>query len=72
METVIIHLLTSKKLSTRSAALAKPVCESEGLELIHVEYQRESGGRILRLYIDKPDGSTWMIVPLSAARWGIL
>lgn len=35
---------------------AEPLCESEGLELVHVEYQRESGGRILRLYIDKPGG----------------
>ena len=26
------------------------------LELIQVEYQRESNGRILRLYVDKPDG----------------
>ena len=37
-------------------ALAEPLCESEGLELIQVEYQRESAGRILRLYIDKPGG----------------
>ena len=34
----------------------RPVCESEGMELVHVEFQREPGGRILRLYIDKPDG----------------
>jgi ribosome maturation factor RimP len=37
-------------------SLAEPLCESEGLELIQVEYQRESAGRILRLYVDKPDG----------------
>jgi ribosome maturation factor RimP len=37
-------------------SLAKPLCDSEGLELVHVEFQRESSGRILRLYIDKPDG----------------
>ena len=36
--------------------LAEPLCESEGLEFVHVEFQRESGGRILRLYIDKPGG----------------
>jgi len=36
--------------------LAEPLCESEGLELIQVEYQRESAGRILRLYIDKHGG----------------
>lgn len=38
------------------ARLAEPLCSSEGMELVHVEYRRESGGRILRLYIDKPGG----------------
>ncbi|MGD2036441.1 MAG: ribosome maturation factor RimP [Desulfobacterales bacterium] len=37
-------------------ALAEPLCDSEGLELVHVEYQREPGGRILRLYIDRAGG----------------
>jgi ribosome maturation factor RimP len=37
-------------------ALAQPLCDSEGLELVHVEYQRESVGRILRLYIDRTGG----------------
>jgi ribosome maturation factor RimP len=37
-------------------SLAEPLCEAEGLELIQVEYQRESAGRILRLYVDKPGG----------------
>jgi len=37
-------------------SLTEPLCASEGLELVHVEYQREANGRILRLYIDKPDG----------------
>jgi ribosome maturation factor RimP len=36
--------------------LAEPVCHAEGFELIQVEYQRESAGRILRLYVDKPEG----------------
>ena len=39
-------------------ALAGPLCESEGLEMVHVEYQRESAGRILRLYIDRAGGVT--------------
>jgi ribosome maturation factor RimP len=38
--------------------IAEPVCEAEGLELVHVEYQKEPAGRILRLYIDKPGGVT--------------
>lgn len=39
-------------------ALAAPVCESEGIELVHLEYQRESAGWMMRLYIDKPGGVT--------------
>ncbi len=37
-------------------ALAAPVCRDEHLELVHTEYRRESSGRVLRLYIDKPGG----------------
>lgn len=36
--------------------LADPICSSEGMELVYVEYQREPGGRILRIYIDRPGG----------------
>jgi len=36
--------------------LAEPLCTSQGMELVHVEYRREAGGRVLRLYIDKPGG----------------
>ena len=36
--------------------LAEPVCRSEGMELIHVEYRREQAGRIMRIYLDKPGG----------------
>jgi ribosome maturation factor RimP len=39
-------------------ALASPVCESEAMELVHVVYQRERGGKILRIYIDKEGGVT--------------
>jgi ribosome maturation factor RimP len=38
--------------------LIEPVCRFDGIELVHVEFQREPGGRILRLYIDKPGGVT--------------
>jgi ribosome maturation factor RimP len=40
------------------ARLADPVCQSEGMELVHVEFQREPGGLTLRLYLDKPNGVT--------------
>jgi ribosome maturation factor RimP len=38
--------------------LAEPICTVEGMELVHVEFHRETGGRILRLYIDKLGGIT--------------
>ena len=38
--------------------LAEPLCDGEGIELVHTEFQLEPGGKILRLYIDKPDGVT--------------
>lgn len=37
-------------------SLGGPVCREEGVELVHVEYQRESSGRTLRLTIDRPGG----------------
>ena len=48
--------IDSEQLLSRVWALAEPLCEYEGLELVHVECQRESRGRILRLYIDRLPG----------------
>ena len=36
--------------------LAEPLCRSEGMDLVFVEYQRENSGPTLRLYLDKPGG----------------
>jgi ribosome maturation factor RimP len=38
--------------------IADPLCESEGLELVHVEFQRETTGWVLRIYVDKDGGIT--------------
>jgi ribosome maturation factor RimP len=38
--------------------MAGPLCESEGLELVHVEFQREATGWVLRIYVDKTGGIT--------------
>ena len=46
------------KIAASVKDLAEPLCESEGAELVYVEYQPESGGMVLRLYIDKPEGVT--------------
>ena len=43
---------------SRVWTLAEPLCEYEGVELVHVEYQGESQGRILRLYVDRSPGVT--------------
>jgi ribosome maturation factor RimP len=45
-----------KQIVDRVWALADSICESEQIELVYVQYQREPGGRILRVYIDKPGG----------------
>jgi ribosome maturation factor RimP len=52
------HLIgaSDKPIIGRIWKLAEPLCLSEGLELVHVSYQREPGGRVLRLYVDKPGG----------------
>ena len=39
-------------------ALAEPILTDRGLELVDVEFQRETRGWILRLYIDRPGGVT--------------
>jgi len=45
-----------REIVSRVWVLADPLCAAEGAELIHIEYQREAGGRILRVYIEKPGG----------------
>lgn len=47
-----------EEIISRTKELAEPLCEAEGFELVHVEYQRETGGKVLRLYVDKPGGIT--------------
>lgn len=47
-----------KDIAAQVMRLAEPLCESEGIELVHVEHQVEQSGRTLRLYIDKPGGVT--------------
>jgi ribosome maturation factor RimP len=52
------NMLSEQKVILRAQELLAPMCTAEGLELVHVEYQRETRGRILRLYIDRPGGVT--------------
>jgi ribosome maturation factor RimP len=47
-----------KKMIAQAKDILDPLCAAEGIELVHIECQREAGGRILRLYIDRPGGVT--------------
>jgi len=42
----------------RVRAVASPLVEAEGYELVDVQYRREAGGWVLRLFLDKPGGIT--------------
>jgi len=46
------------KIVAQARDLIESLCETDGLELVHLEYQREADGRILRLFIDRPGGVT--------------
>jgi ribosome maturation factor RimP len=44
------------EITAKVKTLAVPLCDAEGLELVHVEFQREAVGWVLRVLIDKPQG----------------
>src|SRR4030067_2366729 len=48
----------SKEIMDRVHAMVNPIFSSEGMELVEVEYRRESKGWVLRLYLDKEGGVT--------------
>jgi len=47
-----------KEIVDRVRAIAEPIVSDEGMELVDVEYRRESKGWVLRLYLDKEGGVT--------------
>ncbi len=51
-------MTNEKKIVARVNDLLEPLFSAEGMELVYVEYQREAGGRTLRLFIDRPGGVT--------------
>lgn len=57
-ETEFFNPVPREELIAKVKEFAFPICESKGMELIHVEYQRETGGRVVRVYIDKEGGVT--------------
>jgi ribosome maturation factor RimP len=47
-----------EKIISQIRGLIEPLCEAEGIELVHIEYRGEASGRILRIYIDTAEGVT--------------
>ena len=43
-------------IEARARSLCEPLIAAEGLELLDLEYVREQGGWVLRLYVDLPGG----------------
>ena len=50
--------MMSKEIVDRVRAIADPILFNEGMELVDIEYRRESKGWVLRLYLDKEGGVT--------------
>ncbi|ACL69538.1 ribosome maturation factor RimP [Halothermothrix orenii] len=44
------------KITDRVEDLAQPIVESQGLELVDVEYVKEGENRVLRVFIENPEG----------------
>jgi ribosome maturation factor RimP len=55
---VLAAAVKGTALCRRVREAIEPLCEAEGFELVHVEFQPEARGKILRLYIDRPGGVT--------------
>ncbi len=50
--------MNPKEIIERVQTIIDPILSQEGLELVNIEYRRESKGWILRLYLDKEGGVT--------------
>ncbi len=48
----------AEEITAKIINIAESLCESEAMELVHVEYHHEQRGLILRIYIDKLGGVT--------------
>jgi len=50
--------VTGADILVKVRRVAERILESEGMELVDIEYRRERGGRVLRLIIDQEGGVT--------------
>lgn len=46
-----------QKVEEKAQQICEPLIAAEGLELVDLEFVREHGGWVLRLFIDKPGGA---------------
>lgn len=47
----------NEEVTSRVWQIAEPVAQSEGLEIVDIEYRRERAGMVLRLFVDRADSS---------------
>lgn len=47
-----------KRIIEKVTAIAEPLLDAEGMELVDIEYRKEQMGWVLRLFIDKEQGIT--------------
>ena len=50
--------MTEREIVERVRAMIHPIVLNEGMEVVDIEYRRESGGWVLRLILDKEGGVT--------------
>ncbi len=50
--------MTGREIADRVRAMIHPIVSNEGMEVVDVEYRRESRGWVLRLILDKEGGVT--------------
>ena len=58
VERVEFGRTVSKEIVGQVQAIVNPILLSEGLELVEIQYRRETRGWVLRLFIDKEGGVT--------------
>jgi ribosome maturation factor RimP len=50
------RLVSADRVIKKAEEFARPIAEEMGLELVEVEFRQESGGWVLRLFIDREQG----------------
>jgi ribosome maturation factor RimP len=55
---VVASMKDDTVIAEKVRQIVEPIIQSEGLELVDLEYRREHRGRVLRLFIDREGGVT--------------